>query len=78
MLTVSLLEFRRDARSVIRRLMQGQRMILSYRGKPVARMEPILETPFRSDDPIYSLADLAVPGLASCSNEAMDGVIYEK
>jgi antitoxin (DNA-binding transcriptional repressor) of toxin-antitoxin stability system len=78
MVTISVLEFRRDAKGVIRRLRQGQRMILSYRGKPVARMEPFVEKPVGADDPIYSLADLAVSKLASYSNEAMDGVIYEK
>ena len=78
MITISVLEFRREARGVIRRLQQGQRLVLTYRGKPVARMEPIREELAAKNDPIYSLADLAVQGLPSCSNEEMDTLIYEK
>ena len=78
MVTISVLEFRHQAKSVIRRLLQGQRMILTYRGKAVARMEPILEGAVAEDDPIYSLAELATPGLAPCSNEEMERLIYEK
>jgi len=38
---VSILEFRRDAEAVIRKVRQGKRLILTYRGKPVMRLEPI-------------------------------------
>jgi prevent-host-death family protein len=75
---VSVLEFRREAKGVIRRLRQGQRLILTYRGKPVARMEPILADEIAEDDAIYSLADLAVPGLSSCTNQEIDEQVYEK
>jgi prevent-host-death family protein len=78
MTKVSVLEFRRDAKQVIGRLRQGQRIVLTYRGKPVARMEPIAETFIAEDDPIYSLADLAAPGLNTLSNEEMDRLIYEE
>ena len=60
MVKISVLEFRREAKEVIRRLQQGQRLVLTYRGKPVARMEPIVEGVTAGNDPIYSLADLAV------------------
>jgi len=76
MTTVSVLEFRKDAAKIIRRLEQGQRMILSYRGRPVARMEPWVKGAADADDPIYSLASLAIDGEA-CTNEEMDRVIYE-
>jgi antitoxin (DNA-binding transcriptional repressor) of toxin-antitoxin stability system len=78
MVTISVLEFRRQAKSVIRRLRQGQRMILTYRGKAVARMEPILGETVAEDDPIYSLAELATRDLAPCSNEEMERLIYEE
>ncbi len=77
MVKVSVLEFRRQAKQVIGRLRQGQRIILTYRGKAVARMEPITEQRIAEDDPVYSLADLAVPGLETLSNEEMDRLIYE-
>jgi prevent-host-death family protein len=75
---VSVLEFRREAKQVIDRLRQGQRIVLTYRGKPVARMEPIAEKCIAEDDPIYSLADLAAPGLETLANEEIDRLIYEK
>ncbi len=78
MLKVSLLEFRRDARGIIRQLRKGQRMILTYRGVAVARMEPMTEEAVAEDDPIYSLGDIAVRGLASSSNEEIDRLIYER
>lgn len=78
MVKVSLLEFRRDARGIVRRLRRGQRMILTYRGLPVARMEPITEETVAEDDPIYSLSDIAVRDLTSISNQEIDRVIYEE
>ena len=34
-------------------------MVLTYRGKPVARLEPLQESTPGTDDPFYKLADLA-------------------
>ncbi len=78
MVQVSVLEFRREAKRVIGRLRQGQRMVLTYRGKPVARMEPIAKDFIAEDDPIYSLAGLAISGMGNLSNEEMERLIYEK
>ena len=41
MKTVTMLEFRRNAAAVLRRVARGERLILSYRGKPAARLEPV-------------------------------------
>jgi antitoxin (DNA-binding transcriptional repressor) of toxin-antitoxin stability system len=78
MVKISVLEFRREAKRVIGKLRQGQRIILTYRGNPVARMEPIAETFIAEDDPIYSLADLAVPDMKTLTNKEIDRLIYEK
>jgi antitoxin (DNA-binding transcriptional repressor) of toxin-antitoxin stability system len=78
MIKISVLEFRREAKRVIGKLRQGQRIILTYRGTPVARMEPITETFIAEDDPIYSLADLAVPDMKTLTNKEIDRLIYEK
>lgn len=78
MVRISVLQFRRQAKQVISRLQKGQRMILTYRGKAVARMEPIAEEFIAEDDPIYSLADSATPGLEPLSNEEMERLIYER
>ena len=74
---ISLPEFRRDAEAVIRQAQQGQRMILTYRGKPVLRLEPIREQAAASDDPFYSLGRLASRDADALTNEEIDKVIYE-
>ena len=76
--TVSVLEFRRDANTVIRKVQQGKRLILTYRGKPVMRLEPILNQNIGPDDPFYSLDQIAVAGGQTLTNEEIDQVIYQK
>lgn len=77
MKTVSMLEFRKDAEGVIRRARQGQRMILTYRGKSVIRLEPVDDEPVGKDDPFYSLDQLADSKGKRLSNQEMDKIIYE-
>ena len=76
--TVSLLEFRRQADAVIRKVRQGKRLILTYRGKPVLRLEPIDDQPVGSDDPFYALAHHAGSNGRSLSNEEIDQIVYER
>ena len=73
---ISMLDFRLDAERIIAQVQKGQRMILTRRGKPVARLEPIAEVP-DADDPIYTLADLAVSG-ESLDNSQIDEILYGK
>jgi len=44
-----MLEFRQDAEGVLRRVAKGERFVLSHRGKPSARLEPLTTAP--SSDP---------------------------
>jgi prevent-host-death family protein len=74
---ISLLEFRRDAERILAQVQKGQRMILTRRGKPVARLEPIVDECADADDPIYSLCDLAVAG-PSLTNAQIDESVYGK
>ena len=74
---VSVLEFRRDAERIIRMVQQGKRLLLTYRGKPVLRLEPILDEKLHPDDPFYSLDQLAVPGGQPLTNEEIDQIVYE-
>ena len=74
--TVSMAEFRRDAEAIIRKALQGKRMILTYRGKPVMRLEPIRDGLPDPDDPFYALAELADSGGKSLTNEQMDRIVY--
>jgi prevent-host-death family protein len=76
---VSMLEFRRDAEAVIRKVRRGQRLIMTYRGKPVMRLEPIQTSVPRPDDPFYQLAHLATHHTArvkTLTNEEIDQIIY--
>lgn len=64
MKTVTMLEFRRNASGVLKRLAKGEPLILSHRGKPAARLEPLAPTPsaLASDDPALNLSSFAVEG----------------
>ena len=73
---ISMLEFRRDAEAIIRQVRRGKRFIMTYRGKPVMRLEPLEPRKIRSDDPIYRLGELAEP-MGSLTNEEIDRIVYE-
>jgi antitoxin (DNA-binding transcriptional repressor) of toxin-antitoxin stability system len=75
MQTVSLLDFRQDAEQLIARLQKSECMILTQDGKPVARLEPIIDEPVGDNDPFYSLPMLATAG-ESLTNEQIDATIY--
>lgn len=72
---VSMLDFRRDAERIIARVQKGERMILTRRGKPVARLEPIRAEPLNASDPFYSLCELAEPS-GSLTNRQIDEIVY--
>lgn len=71
---ITMLELRLSAEKIIAQVQKGQRMLLTRRGKPVARLEPIEQGP-AADDPFYSIAEDAVPG-ESLSNEEIDRILY--
>jgi antitoxin (DNA-binding transcriptional repressor) of toxin-antitoxin stability system len=74
---VSILEFRRDAVAVIRKVCQGKRLIMTYRGKPVMRLEPIRANTPGADDPFYKIAQLATGTGQPVTNEEIDQILYE-
>lgn len=71
-----MLEFRRDAEAVIRKVSRGQRLIMTYRGKAVMRLEPIQASTPRPDDPFYRLAQLATAQGKPLTNEEIDQIVY--
>lgn len=73
--TVSMVELRRDAEGILRRVRLGERLILTYRGQPAARLTPVSEPPLTADDPMYRLGDLAVDG-SPLTNDAIDAIVY--
>ncbi len=70
-----MLEFRKHAPEVVKRLQAGQHMVLTYRGKPVARLEP-LEGNVAEDDAIYSLTEQADDSADNLTNRDIDEVVY--
>jgi len=75
---VSILEFRRHAEAIIRKVERGKRLLLTYRGKPVIRLEPIVDGTIGRDDPFYTIDSLAVSPGRSLTNEEIDRIVYEK
>lgn len=74
-----MLEFRHHAERIIRRIERGERLVLTYRGRPAIRLEP-LNPPSDSisaDDPLLELCGLVSADQAGdLMNESMDEVIY--
>lgn len=73
---VTLVAFRKNAERILRRVGRGERLILTRRGRPVARLEPIRDGEPASDDPFYRLPDFAVEGGGSLTNEEIDRIVY--
>jgi len=76
MKSISVLEFRKDAEKIIRWSKQGKRMIMTYRGRPVIRLEPILDDTVDKNDPFLQLDGIAVGKKENLSNQQMDEIIY--
>ena len=74
-----MLEFRKNAEGILRRVAQGERFVLSHRGRPAARLEPI-DNGKGSDltsDPFLDIANRAVasPRGKTPHNE-IDRILY--
>ena len=75
MKSVSMLDFRRNAEAVIARVQRGQSIVLTYRGKPVARLEPVARD-ISPDDPFYRIHELADARGKSLTNKQIDETLY--
>ena len=79
MKTVTMLQFRRNAEGVLRRIAKGERLMLTHRGKPAARLEPV-EAPGAVDpvnDPFLSIAGRAKPSPKGKTRHAdFDRILY--
>lgn len=74
-----MLEFRRNTRSAVAALRRGERLLLTYRGEAVARLEPVVpEAPVvPDDDPLLRVDDFAVDGPGHpLTNEEIDRLVY--
>lgn len=79
MKTVTMLEFRKNAEGILRRVEQGERFLLSHRGRPVARLEPVADGKGRdaANDPFLTIAHRAVrSSKGGTRHSEIDGIIY--
>lgn len=81
MKNVTMLEFRQDAKGVLRRVATGERFVLSHRGKPAARLEP-LNAPAPTEpasDPFLGIARRAKPSPKGKTKHAdIDHILYAR
>jgi antitoxin (DNA-binding transcriptional repressor) of toxin-antitoxin stability system len=79
MKTVTMLEFRKNARGILRQVGQGERFVLSHRGRPVARLEPVT-APSASDpasDAFLTIGRRAAPSPKGKTTHAdIDNILY--
>ena len=79
MKTVTMLEFRKDAEGILRRVAKGERFLLSYRGRPAARLEPVGPGRAGADanDPFLTIGKRAVASPKGKTRHAdIDRIIY--
>ena len=73
-----MVEFRNNAGGVLKRLAAGERLLLSHRGKPVARLEPVASAALdAAADPFLTICPRATPSPAGGTNHAdIDRILY--
>jgi prevent-host-death family protein len=79
MRSLSMLEFRRDALKALDAVRRGERLLLTYRGKPVARLEPVRPESLAvaDDDALLRVDDFAVDGPGGrLTNAGIDRALY--
>jgi prevent-host-death family protein len=77
--TVTMLEFRKGAEGILRRVARGERFLLSHRGRPAARLEPISSggVDESAEDPFLTIGQRAVPSPKGKTHHAdIDRMIY--
>lgn len=75
MKTITMLELRQEADKILAQVQQGQRMVLTKRGKPVARLEPYQQETYDANDPFFRLIGMAGDA-DSLTNEQIDQILY--
>ena len=79
MKTVTMLQFRKNAEGILRRLGRGERFVLSHRGHPAARLEPIAtaRVPDPANDPFLAIGRRAVASPKGKTRHAdIDRILY--
>ena len=78
MKTLTMLEFRRDAKRALLAIQRGERILLTYRGRPIARLEPVRPgQAVSAEDSLLRIDDYAVDGRKGrLSNAQIDRSLY--
>jgi prevent-host-death family protein len=79
MKTVTMLEFRKNAEGILRRVRRGERFVLSHRGRAAARLEPIstARAADPANDPFLTIGRRATPSpKGRTRHTAIDGILY--
>jgi antitoxin (DNA-binding transcriptional repressor) of toxin-antitoxin stability system len=79
MTIVTMLEFRKNAGHILRRVGKGERFVLSHRGRAAARLEPITEgTNHQTQADLFlTIGNRAVPSpKGKTSHSEIDALIY--
>ena len=79
MKTVTMLQFRKNAEGVLRRVARGEHLVLTHRGKPAARLEPLVSAPLAApkDDPFLTIAARAKPSPKGATKHSeFDRLLY--
>jgi antitoxin (DNA-binding transcriptional repressor) of toxin-antitoxin stability system len=74
--TISMLDLRAHAKKIVGQVLAGQSIVLTYRGRPALRLEPILPQTVEADDPFYRLTDLSKRRGPSLTNQEIDDIVY--
>jgi len=71
-----MLELRQQAEKIVGDVTRGETLVLTYRGRPVVRLEPIREETVDAGDAFYKLAELADRRGKSLTNREIDAIVY--
>src|ERR1700690_4020662 len=74
--TITMLDLREKAEEVVKAVQKGRRMILTYRGRPVMRLQPILADAAEQDDAFYRLSEWGARCRQRLRNEESDAIVY--
>ncbi len=74
--TVSMLDLRAHAKQIVEQVRAGQALVLTYRGHPALRLEPMRPQAVEADDPFYRLGELARRRGTSLTNRQIDDIVY--
>ena len=77
--TISMLEVRKNTKSVVGRLLRGESFRITYRNRPVGELFPAASGKrISSDDPVYRVAEHAEDLGGGLDARAADGLIYRR